>query len=229
MLRQSALDHGPFDRPNNALAELADLRRVRNAAGVCAGSLAEIFTFRGYQTVAMATRLRAPHSAIAQSQSTVLFLIFSLFNKQPGRRRKGQILSTRNRQACMRPLVDVSEARGISKNPIHVEICGLCLPFWEIVNAIDAISMYLRVPFLSLCYGTLKKKSRLSTDNKADTSGGLVAHTARTRRVAGGGRRMAGGRRRAAVESAPLAFSRPRYHYQLKHGPSTSPRWDLGS
>ncbi|GBP42988.1 hypothetical protein EVAR_49476_1 [Eumeta japonica] len=42
--------------------------------------------------------------------------------------KKGQILSTRNRRACMKRWMDISEAREICK---HVEIYSLCLPFWE--------------------------------------------------------------------------------------------------
>ncbi|GBP27202.1 Zinc finger MYM-type protein 6 [Eumeta japonica] len=43
----------------------------------------------------------------------------------------GQILSTRNRQACMKRLMDVSEAREISKD-LTMWKSSLCLPFGEI-------------------------------------------------------------------------------------------------
>ncbi|GBP32435.1 Indole-3-acetaldehyde oxidase [Eumeta japonica] len=45
--------------------------------------------------------------------------------------KKGQILSTRNRRACMKRLIDVNEARDMQRS-YHVEIYSLCLPFCKL-------------------------------------------------------------------------------------------------
>ncbi|GBP63740.1 hypothetical protein EVAR_8737_1 [Eumeta japonica] len=46
--------------------------------------------------------------------------------------KKGQILSTRNRQACIKRLMDVSEAREMCKDSTMLKFNSLCLPFSEI-------------------------------------------------------------------------------------------------
>ncbi|GBP68660.1 hypothetical protein EVAR_47666_1 [Eumeta japonica] len=46
--------------------------------------------------------------------------------------KKGQKLSIRNRRACMKRLMDGSEARQLCKDHTFWKSISLCLPFWEI-------------------------------------------------------------------------------------------------
>ncbi|GBP08898.1 hypothetical protein EVAR_78288_1 [Eumeta japonica] len=89
--------------------------------------------------------------------------------------KKGQILSIRNRRACMKRLMDVSETSKICKDRTMCKT-SLCLPFWEI-----GINTVLQKP--ELRNGSATRQGGRRSVSRARVAGairGAVAGTSQT-------------------------------------------------